>query len=288
MLDVQELRTHVKGLQTASSDEEVIDLLNLLKSEAKVTEALLRESKAGLAVGKLRSHTSKTIADLAKEVVKKWKVEVEKQKAAAGANDAARTASSNRSSVSGGDSTPAPSTATRTAKSDGVKVNQLNDKTRDKCIELLYDALACDSTAANDLILSRAQAIESEVAKDIGTANAQYKNKMRSLFLNLKDRGNPGLRQRVLSGELSAVSVATMSASDMASKERKEADAKIKAENLHNSLGAGEQQAETDAFQCGRCKQKKTRYRQAQTRSADEPMTTFVTCTNCGHRWKFS
>lgn len=24
-----------------------------------------------------------------------------------------------------------------------------------------------------------------------------------------------------------------------------------------------------------------------QTRSADEPMTTFVTCTNCGNKWKF-
>ncbi|KIJ96132.1 hypothetical protein K443DRAFT_10875 [Laccaria amethystina LaAM-08-1] len=40
---------------------------------------------------------------------------------------------------------------------------------------------------------------------------------------------------------------------------------------------AAEQQAETDAFQCSRCKQRKCRYRQAQTRSADEPMTTFVT-----------
>jgi hypothetical protein len=41
----------------------------------------------------------------------------------------------------------------------------------------------------------------------------------------------------------------------MASEERKAADAKIEEENLFLSLGAGEQQAETDAFQCGRCKQ---------------------------------
>jgi transcription elongation factor S-II len=26
---------------------------------------------------------------------------------------------------------------------------------------------------------------------------------------------------------------------------------------------------------------------QMQTRSADEPMTTFVTCVNCGNKWKF-
>jgi transcription elongation factor S-II len=28
-------------------------------------------------------------------------------------------------------------------------------------------------------------------------------------------------------------------------------------------------------------------YYQLQTRSADEPMTTFVTCVNCDNRWKF-
>jgi DNA-directed RNA polymerase subunit M/transcription elongation factor TFIIS len=39
-------------------------------------------------------------------------------------------------------------------------------------------------------------------------------------------------------------------------------------------------------FKCGKCKSKKTTYYQMQTRSADEPMTTFVTCTGCGNRWK--
>lgn len=40
-------------------------------------------------------------------------------------------------------------------------------------------------------------------------------------------------------------------------------------------------------FKCGKCKSKKTTYYQMQTRSADEPMTTYVTCIECGHRWKF-
>jgi DNA-directed RNA polymerase subunit M/transcription elongation factor TFIIS len=42
----------------------------------------------------------------------------------------------------------------------------------------------------------------------------------------------------------------------------------------------------TDQFKCGKCHQKKTQYRQMQTRSADEPMTVFVRCVNCGNRWK--
>lgn len=40
-------------------------------------------------------------------------------------------------------------------------------------------------------------------------------------------------------------------------------------------------------FRCGKCKTRKTTYYQMQTRSADEPMTTFVTCINCGNKWKF-
>jgi DNA-directed RNA polymerase subunit M/transcription elongation factor TFIIS len=40
-------------------------------------------------------------------------------------------------------------------------------------------------------------------------------------------------------------------------------------------------------FRCGKCKSMKTTYYQLQTRSADEPMTTFVTCINCRRNWKF-
>lgn len=45
-------------------------------------------------------------------------------------------------------------------------------------------------------------------------------------------------------------------------------------------------EAATDTFTCRKCKLKKCTYYQMQTRSADEPMTTFVSCINCGNRWK--
>lgn len=48
----------------------------------------MQESKAGLAVGKLRQHASKEVSDLAKELVKKWKNEVEKGKNLAGGSAA--------------------------------------------------------------------------------------------------------------------------------------------------------------------------------------------------------
>lgn len=45
--------------------------------------------------------------------------------------------------------------------------------------------------------------------------------------------------------------------------------------------------ASTNAYTCGKCKKNDCTYYQLQTRSADEPMTTFCCCLQCGHRWKF-
>jgi transcription elongation factor S-II len=42
----------------------------------------------------------------------------------------------------------------------------------------------------------------------------------------------------------------------------------------------------TGIFVCRKCKSRKTTYYQLQTRSADEPMTTYVTCIGCGNKWK--
>jgi DNA-directed RNA polymerase subunit M/transcription elongation factor TFIIS len=44
--------------------------------------------------------------------------------------------------------------------------------------------------------------------------------------------------------------------------------------------------ANTDMFTCFKCKSKNCSYHQLQTRSADEPMTTFVTCIDCENHWK--
>ncbi|KAH6903895.1 hypothetical protein BKA70DRAFT_1298785, partial [Coprinopsis sp. MPI-PUGE-AT-0042] len=57
----------------------------------------------------------------------------------------------------------------------------------------------------------------------------------------------------------------------------------IEADRLFKSLAAQEPEAETEAFRYSRCKQKKCRYRQAQTRGPGEPITTFVTCIGCGN-----
>ncbi|KAJ7186980.1 transcription elongation factor [Mycena filopes] len=297
--DAAELKKLVKQLQTTPNNEDITAILRTLKKDFKVNEAILRESKAGLAVGKLRTHPSKDVSDMAKEVVKQWKAEVDKAKAAQGGSGkptvGVNTAVRKVSATSNGPPTPKTPVGPvgRTMKTDGVTPGFTGDKTRDKCIELVYDALASDSGAPVELILQKAKDIEKAVFDDFGGITNPYPTKMRSLFVNLKDKNNPSLREAVASGDIPVAKFVKMSSQDMASEERKKADEAIKQQNLHNALGAEEQQAETSAFQCPKCKQRKCRYRQAQTRSADEPMTVRITlscslCVNCNNRWKFS
>jgi len=44
--------------------------------------------------------------------------------------------------------------------------------------------------------------------------------------------------------------------------------------------------ATSNLFTCGKCKKNECTYYQLQTRSADEPMTTFVTCVLCNNHWR--
>jgi len=282
MSDVVELKKLVKRLQSAVNEEETLSVLALLK-EKNVTEGILRESKAGLAVGKLRTAQSKRVADVAKEIVKQWKTAVDRAK-----GFAAKKAAPTPITPTGSAARPnASSASTRSAKADGVK-GGTGDSTRDKCVELIYDALVADTTAPTDLVLSMSRAVEKSVLELMDGTTAEYKSKIRSLFVNLKDKGNPALRASIVDGSLAPEKFAKMTSQEMASAERQAENKKIEEDNLFKSLSAAEKQAETDAFQCTRCKQRKCIYRQAQTRSADEPMTTFVTCTVCGNKWKFS
>lgn len=286
-------------------------ILKQLQKEVVPTEEFLKETKVGVIIGKLRTHSAPAVSELCKVIVKKWKGAVkntgsksstatkkEKAEKPSASASATPSVSATPASVS---PTPTPSRkpsislpvssnqpTVRTSKTDGIKTGTLGDVTRDKCAEMIYDALASDSGAPSEQIFSRAIAVESSVYSEFGDVNANYKNKIRRLFHNLKDKSNPRLRESVVMGDLAVTKFCGMTVQEMASEDRQQADKQLNESNLFKSLGAGAQEAETDAFKCGRCHLRKTRYRQAQTRSADEPMTTFVTCVNCGNRWKFS
>ncbi|KAJ2913091.1 hypothetical protein MD484_g7326, partial [Candolleomyces efflorescens] len=259
--DVVELKKYVKRLNAAaheSNEEDILSILGILKTDFKVTEQVIRESRVGLAVGKLRQHESAKVASAAKDLVGSWKSAVGKQKP-----KTPTSATPKPNNTAGASSKPTASAApaaqnpgvVRSAKTDGVSIST-GDKVRDKCTELIYDSLASDSGAPTEQILRRAQEVEKAVFKNHGsTVTAEYRNKVRSLFVNLKDKNNPELREGVVSGDISPEKLAVMTSEDMASEEQKAATKKIREENLFHSLSAQESQAETEAFQCGKCKQ---------------------------------
>ena len=126
-----------------------------------------------------------------------------------------------------------------------------------------------------DHIVKIVRSIEETVYKKAGRKlDDEYRVRMRSLFLNLKDPKNPNLRKRVVSGEIPPERIATMTTEEMASAERKAADQKFEKENMDKAMVPKAEKSTTDQFKCGKCGKRQVSYSQAQTRSADEPMTT--------------
>ncbi|GFY95736.1 transcript elongation factor IIS [Actinidia rufa] len=130
-------------------------------------------------------------------------------------------------------------------------------------------------------------AVESVMFDKMGRSNGAQKVKYRSIMFNLKDSKNPDLRRKVLLGQVKPEWLINMTPDEMASDERQRENEHIKKKALFDCERGGPPKATTNQFRCGRCGQRKCTYYQLQTRSADEPMTTFVTCVNCNNRWKF-
>ncbi|XP_029475612.1 transcription elongation factor A protein 3 isoform X2 [Rhinatrema bivittatum] len=163
------------------------------------------------------------------------------------------------------------------------------DSIRDKCIEMLSAALKhgddykqfgsnCDQVASE---------IEDHIYQELKATDMKYRNRVRSRISNLKDPKNPNLRKNVLCGSISAERIARMTSEEMASDELKELRNAMTQEAIREHQMAKTGGTQTDFFQCNKCKKKNCTYNQVQTRSADEPMTTFVLCNECGNRWKF-
>ena len=117
-----------------------------------------------------------------------------------------------------------------------------------------------------------------------------YRNRAVSLYENLKGsesyvQNNQHILDKINSGELELNNVAEMSPIDLCPSRWKESIEKI----IESEKKLYSAQKNASIFMwCSGCKRKtKCDYYQLQTRSADEPMTTFVNCLECGKKWKF-
>jgi transcription elongation factor S-II len=125
----------------------------------------------------------------------------------------------------------------------------------------------------------------------------EYIDQFRRLHFNLGQ--NPALAARLLSQDVDFKWLAHASAEDVASdafraavqEEREAGFAETQMDweekNEDRIMEAAGMVREPSSILCKNCGGSNTQYTEKQTRSADEPMTTFMLCRDCRARWKF-
>jgi DNA-directed RNA polymerase subunit M/transcription elongation factor TFIIS len=117
-----------------------------------------------------------------------------------------------------------------------------------------------------------------------------YRSRAISLYENLSGlnsyvKNDENILQKLKNGEFDLKHVADMTSIDLCPSRWKDAIDRIIEQE--KKLYTSSQNAAIFMW-CSSCRKKtKCDYYQLQTRSADEPMTTFVTCLECDKRWKF-
>jgi len=95
---------------------------------------------------------------------------------------------------------------------------------------------------------------------------------------------NPRLLERLKEGEFKPHDIAFMNYGELYPENWQHLmDQQMKRET---KLLEGNKDMATDQFKCGRCYKRQCTYYEMQTRSADEPMTIFIRCLNCGKQWR--
>ena len=266
-----ELKSHalLKAATLNEPSETIIRILKDLQERVRPTADLLRSTRIGITVNKLRQHSSREVGSLAIEIVSKWRSEINQQTKAR--ESPVRNVPLDK----------------RTWKTDGVDIKSTSNNVRDNCIGLLYNGLCHNTTESPRLVLLKAIAVEAAAFDLYGSeSNPEYRTKIRSLFQNLKNKSNPQLRVSILSNEVAPSMFVRMSHDQLKSAQRREEDRKFEQENMNKAMVAQPERSINASLECSSCGQYKVTYTEAQTRSADEPMTVFCTCLNCGKSWK--
>jgi len=167
---------------------------------------------------------------------------------------------------------------------------------RDKVIEN-FQELVGDEHIVKELEDSILHAVSDDSIKecieiDWGNRNFwnMYRDRAISLYENLRGecsyvQNTENWLEKLKSGEISPRNLVQLTAVDLCPQRWKSAlDKVIEGEKKLYSKS----DSASIMMWCSGCKKKtKCDYYQMQTRSADEPMTTFVTCLDCDRQWKF-
>ena len=114
-----------------------------------------------------------------------------------------------------------------------------------------------------------------------------YINKNISIYSNLNNKTyikNDYLLNQIINKNINPQDIAKLSVYNIFPENWKALlNEKSKRDELKYKL---KPEAMTDQFKCRKCYSRSCSYYEVQTRSADEPMTQFITCLDCKNRWK--
>ena len=114
-----------------------------------------------------------------------------------------------------------------------------------------------------------------------------YLLKIRSIYSNIDETSyikNINFKKRILNGDINEQNISKLNIYDIFPENWKDfLEYKTKRDKLKLEY---KPEAMTDQYKCRKCGSRSTSYYEVQTRSADEPMTQFITCLNCNCRWK--
>ena len=275
---------------------------------------ILTKTRIGHTVNNLRKSVKdqEDTSAMAKDLIKKWKKFID--------NGNSGTSSATSSPSSSGNNKKDASNSSKNNNSSSSSVNNNGNNNhvkkptnevksfpnldslgsvREKCREMISTALKVPFPQDYNIVDEvddigelgdpdqLAEEIESAIFAEFKNTEGKYKNRVRSRVANLRDQRNPDLRMNVLRGIITPSKIAKMDSNEMASKQMTELRDKITKEMIQEHQMALTGGTSTDLIKCPKCKKSNTTYNQVQTRSADEPMTTFCFCNECGKRWKF-
>jgi len=255
--------------------DQILEILETLQ-ETEITLPDLRATKVGKTVGKLRKSPNTTVSSVAKSLISKW-AQIAKF------HQKAKISSHSKASAAIPKGTP---TKVDTKMAMAQVSALTGNPTRDAVRKGLVKALRPENEAAHPNYKHIAYSIE-DALYAVHATSKEYTQRYRDLAWNLRDSKNPGLNEALLSGEILPQRFIHMSSDELASdKVKVEREASREWMKQANRSDHNTGASMTDEFKCGKCKTRNCSYYQQQTRGADEPMTTFVTCMTCGNRWK--
>ncbi len=114
-----------------------------------------------------------------------------------------------------------------------------------------------------------------------------YLSRIRSIYSNIKEDSylkNINFKQKILNKDIDPLVISKLSNYDIFPDNWKDLiEESMKKDKLKYEL---KPEAMTDIFKCRKCNGRSCTYYEVQTRSADEPMTQFITCLDCNNHWK--